>query len=161
VEGIEASTLTVSTDSGGITFKELSKQLVDKFIKITNSSGSTALRSSLSSLSVLIEATSGSVRLAATTTATEFKVKNSSGSINGEVGYSKEVTSVATYGNKSGLVNITLKGWTGFLTAESGSGSKHVGGQGLEKLNDGWKKGDGDSRATFTTQSGSINVKAL
>jgi hypothetical protein len=29
------------------------------------------------------------------------------------------------------------------------------------KWNDGWKKGDGASKAMFTTQSGSIRVEAL
>lgn len=161
VESIEARTLTVSTQSGAITFKESSQQHVNEFIKVINSAGSTSIRSSLSTPSVLVEATSGLLVLSATTTATELTVKNSSGSIKGNVEYSKEATSVSTYESRSGSLNLTLRGWTGSLTADSGSGSKHVGGQGLEKLSDRWKKGDGDSKATFTTRSGSINVKTL
>lgn len=159
VESIEAQSLTVSSHSGAITFKESSKQYVSKFIKVTSSSGSTALRSSLYSPSVLVEAMSGLLVLSATTTARELKVKNSSGSINGNVEYSKDATSVSTYETKSGSLNVTLKRWTGFLTVDSGSGSKHVGGDGLEKFNDGWKKGDGDSKAMFKVHSGSIKVK--
>jgi len=160
VTNIESRSLTVSTSSGMITFQALSKQLVDQFIKTSNSSGGTDLRSSLSSPSVLVEARSGSLRLAATTTATEFKVKNFSGSINGDVEYSKE-TSVSSYENGSGSLNIALKSWSGFLTADSGSGSKHIRGQGLEKWKGGWRKGDEDSTATFTTRSGSIDVEVF
>lgn len=161
VENIEARTLIASTHSGAITFKELSKQAVDKFIKVTNANGSTALRSSLFSPSVLVEATSGSLALAATTTATDLKVKNSSGLINGSVEYSDKAVSVSAYENKSGSLNITLKGWSGTLTAASGSGSKSVRGHGLKKFNGGWKKGDGESKASFISRSGSIKVEIL
>jgi len=160
VENVESRSLTVSTHSGMITFQALSEQIVDKFIRVSNNSGGTAMRSSLSSPSVSVEATSGSLGLAATTTATELKVKNMSGSISGGVEYSK-ATSSSSYENSSGALSITLKEWTGFLTASSSSGSKKVEGRGLEKWNDGWKKGDGDSKARFTTQSGSIRVEVL
>jgi len=161
VANIDAHTLTVSTKSGNITFEEFSEQRLEKFIKVDNSSGNTNLRSLLSSPSVLVEAMSGSLALSTTTTATTLKVKNSSGSINGDVEVSKNSTSDSTYENGSGSIKVTLKGWSGFLTAESGSGSKRVEGHGLERWNDGWKKGDGNSKARFTTHSGSINVEVL
>ena len=159
--GIESRSLTVLTKSGAITFEESSEQFVEKFIKVTNSSGNTALRSSLSSPSVQVESLSGSIALAVKTAATDLKIKNNSGSIQGSVDYSKEATSTSLFENKSGSLSITLKHWTGFLTAESSSGSKQIRGDGVERWNDGWKKGDRDSVATFTTQSGSINVKAV
>jgi DUF4097 and DUF4098 domain-containing protein YvlB len=161
VKTVEARTLTVSTNSGSITFDKMSEQLVDKFIKVTNSSGSIALRSSLSSPSVQVEANSGSLDLAATTTATKLELKSSSGTIDGKVEYSNNVSSVSTYENNSGSLDIKLKGWTGFLTANSGSGSKDIRGQGLEEFNNGWKKGNGDSKAMFSTNSGSIDVEVL
>lgn len=160
VSNVESRSLTVSTHSGKITFEPFSKQTVDKFIKIANSSGSTSIRSSLSSPSVLVDGSSGSISLSAVTTATELQVKNRSGIISGDVEYAKQ-TSNSTYENGSGSLNVTLKGWTGFLTADNKSGSKHVGGRGLEKWNDGWKNGDGDSKARFSTQSGSIKVEVL
>lgn len=40
-------------------------------------------------------------------------------------------------------------------------GSKRVEGEALEKWNDGWKKGNRDSKAMFTAQSSSISVEAL
>jgi len=96
-----------------------------------------------------------------TTTAAELKIKNSSGSIAGDVEYANDVVSVSSYRNSSGSLNIAMTGWTGFLTAESSSGSKKVGGQGLERWNNGWKKGNGTSTAAFTSQSGSIKVEVL
>jgi len=161
IASVEARSLTVSSHSGSITFEDLSEQHVDKFIKITDSSGRTKLGSSLFSPSVIVKSSSGSLGFAVVTTATELKFKNSSGSIVGDVEYTKDVTSISTYENNSGSLNIKLKGWTGFLTADTSSGSKHVEGRGLEKWNDGWKKGDGASKALFTTQSGSIRIEAL
>ena len=148
-------------EARSLTVEDWSKQRIDKFTKITNSSGSTSLRSSLFSPSVVAEASSGSLGLAMATTATELKVKNSSGSVNGEVEYVKDDTSVSSYENRSGSLNINLKGWSGFLTAESRSGSKNVGGRGLERWNDGWKKGSGASTAAFISQSGSMNIQVL
>jgi DUF4097 and DUF4098 domain-containing protein YvlB len=161
VASVEARSLTVSSHSGSITFEDSSEQHVDKFIKITNSSGSTKLGSSLFSPSVIVKSYSGSLRLTVVTTAIELKFKNYSGSIAGDVEYSSDVTSISTYENDSGSLNIKLKSWTGFLTAESRSGSRHVTGHGLEKWNDGWKKGDGASKSMFITQSGSIRIEAL
>jgi DUF4097 and DUF4098 domain-containing protein YvlB len=161
VAKVDARSLTVSTNSGSITFETLSKQTIDTFTKISNSSGSTALRSSLSSPSVSAESSSGSLGLSLTTTATELKIKNSSGSIGGEVEYAGGEDSVSEYVNSSGGLKVVLKGWEGFLTAESQSGSKNVGGNGLERWNEGWKKGSGKSKAAFRSQSGSINVEVL
>jgi len=59
------------------------------------------------------------------------------------------------------IVNVRLRGWTGFLTAQSSSGSKNIFGQGLERWNDGWKKGSGDSTVAVTSQSGSIKIEVL
>lgn len=161
VASVEAHSLTVSSQSGSITFEDMSEQHADTFIKITNSSGSTELGSSLFSPSVVVKSSSGSLGFTIVTTATELKFKNSSGSIIGDVEYSNDVTSTSTYENSSGSLNIKLEGWTGFLAVDSSSGRKHVTGQGLVKWNDGWKKGDGASKAMFTTQSGSIRVEAL
>lgn len=161
VERVEARSLTVCTHSGFITFKDSSQQFVDNFIRVTNSSGGTALNSSILSPSLLCNTSSGTLGLAAMTTASEIKIKNVSGSINGEVKYSPQNTSDSTFENNSGSINVTLQGWTGYLTANSSSGGKHVGGQGLEKWKGGWKKGVSDSKATFITHSGAINVKIL
>jgi len=95
------------------------------------------------------------------TTATALELKSLSGSIFGEIGYINDSVSVSSYKTGSGSLNIKLKGWTGLLTAESGSGSKNVGGHGLERWNDSWKKGSGASTAAFTSQSGSIKVEVL
>lgn len=161
VAGVEARSLTVSSQSGSITFEDLSEQYADRFINVSNSSGSTKLASSLFSPSVDVKSSSGSLGFTVATTATELKFKNSSGSIFGDVEYSNKVISSSTYENSSGSLNVKLKGWTGFLTADSSSGSKRVEGQGLEKWNDGWRKGDGDSKARFATQSGSIRIEVL
>lgn len=136
-------------------------QHTDKFIKVTNFSGSTDLRSSLFSPCVIAESSSGSLGLAMATTAEELKVKNSSGSIDSKVEYAKDVASVSSYENRSGSLNVALEGWSGFLTAESRSGSKNVRGHGLERWNNGWKKGTGASTAAFTSQSGSIDIEVL
>jgi DUF4097 and DUF4098 domain-containing protein YvlB len=162
VHDIDARSLTVSSLSGSIAFESSSEQLAEKFIKVTNSSGSIAMRSSLSSPSVSIDGKSGSMSLATTMTqATEHDIRNTSGSVSGEINYAKHATSVATYGNVSGSLNITLSGWSGFLTAYSLSGSRNIKGSDLERYNDGWRNGDGESTATFKTVSGSINVKVL
>lgn len=161
IGSVKARSLTVSSQSGSITFEDSSKQHIDEFTKVTNSSGSTNLRSSLFSPSVIAESSSGSLGLTMATTAAELKVKNSSGSVAGEVEYTEDAASVSSYENSSGSLNIKLKGWTGFVTAASGSGSKNVGGQGLERQNDGWKKGNGASTAAFTSRSGSINIQLL
>jgi len=161
VANVKAHSLTVSSQSGSITFENESKQQTDKFTTITNSSGSTSLRSSLSSPYVAVESSSGSVALKTVTTATDLKVKNSSGSIGGEIEYVSDNTSVSRFENSSGSQNVRLRGWTGFLTAQSSSGSKNIFGQGLERWNDGWKKGSGDSTVAVTSQSGSIKIEVL
>jgi hypothetical protein len=159
VEKVEAHSLAVSNHSGSITFESSSKQIIDTFTKVTNSSGSTNLNSSLFSPSVSAETNSGSLGLRMKTTATEFSVKNSSGSLHGCVEYPEDIPSASSYENKSGSLNITLRGWNGFLTAATKSGSKKVGGSGLERWNDGWKRGTGESTASFKTQSGSLKVE--
>ena len=161
VENVEARSLTVSSHSGSIVFEDSSKQHLDKFIKVSNSSGSTKLHSSLISPSVHAESLSGSVDLALATTATDLLVKNSSGSVGGGIEYAKDATSVSSFESSSGSLNVSMKGWTGFLTAESDSGSKNVGGNGLERWNDGWRKGTGPSTAGFISKSGSIKVRVL
>lgn len=161
VAGVEARSLTVSSQSGSITFEDMSKQYADRFIKVSNSSGSTKLGSSLFSPSVDVKSLSGSLWFTVATTATQLKFKNSSGSMVGDVEYADKVISNSTYENSSGSLNVKMKVWTGFLTADSSSGSKHVEGRGLEKWDDGWKKGDGGSKAMFATQSGSIRIEVL
>lgn len=161
VAALKAHSLTVSSRSGPITFERLSKQNIDTFIKVTNSSGSTKLCSSVISPSVIVESSSGSLGLTMLTTATELSVKNSSGSTVGIVEYVGDAVSDSSYVNSSGSLNMKLKGWTGSLTAESGSGAKNVNGEGLEKWNDGWKKENGSSKAAFKSQSGSIKVEVL
>jgi hypothetical protein len=119
------------------------------------------LGSSLSSPAVIVKSYLGSLGLTVLTIAIELKFKNYSGSITGDVKYSSYVTSISTYENNLGSLNIKLKSWTSFLIAESRSGSRHITGHGSEKWNNGWKKGDRASKATFTTQSGSIRIEAL
>lgn len=69
--------------------------------------------------------------------------------------------SVSEYSNNSGGMGIRLSGWTGFLTVENGSGSKNVGGSGLERWNEGWRMGSGKSTASFRNHSGSLKVEVL
>jgi hypothetical protein len=161
IGNIEAHSLTVSTHSGSLVFESSTKQHTSKFINITNSSGSSNLRSSLFSPLVSAESSSGTLLLRIATTATELKVKANSGSTSGEVKYVEDEVSVSSYENTSGSLDIKMIGWTGFLTAESRSGSKDVRGRGLERWNEGWKKGHSDSTAAFRSHSGSIKVGVL
>jgi len=160
---VEARSLTVSSHSGSIAFEPFSKQHIDKFTTITNSSGSTKLGSSIFSPSVSVVSSSGGLGLSITTTAVDLMVKNSSGSVRGEVDfvYEEDAVSVSSYENSSGSLQIRLSGWTGFLTAETSSGSKNVGGRGLERWNNGWRNGKGASTAAFKTQSGSLKVEVM
>jgi antitoxin component YwqK of YwqJK toxin-antitoxin module len=103
------------------------------------------------------------LKLGIATTATKLQIGNSSGSITGEVEYvnGEKNDSVSEYQNHSGELRVRLSGWTGFLTAENGSGSKNVGGSGLERWNEGWRKGNGKSTASFRNHSGSLKVEVL
>lgn len=52
---------------------------------------------------------------------------------------------------------MSLRGWSGFLTAKTGSGDCRV--TGLERWNNGWRKGKGDATAAFVTQSGGFGLR--
>ena len=119
------------------------------------------LRSSIFSPSVSAESFSGSINLDIATTATELRVKGLSGSISGDVVYVGDEVSVSSFENRSGGSSIRMKNWSGFLTAESRSGSKEVRGRGLERWNEGWRNGRGDSTADFMTYSGSLKIEVL
>lgn len=67
-----------------------SEQVVDRAIKVRNSSGGTDLASTMDSPVVGVQVSSGSVRLGFVTTAKETEVRNSSGGVAGHVQYRKE-----------------------------------------------------------------------
>ena len=105
------------------------------------------------------------MKLGLATTATKLQIGNSSGSITGAVEYvnsnGEKAASVSEYENRSGSLNVRITGWEGFLTAKNGSGALHVGGSDLERVDGGWRRGKGDSTASFKSGSGSLKIEVL
>lgn len=161
VAKVDSKSLTVSSKSGSITFEDSSEQRCDGLVQVTSSSGAIKICSTIFAPSVQVQCLSSSLFLNLVTAATQLKVKSSSGSLTGEVKYLKDVNSVSMYENSSGQLDVKLRDWSGILTAESGSGSKTIRGVGLEELDNYWKKGGSQCKASFVTKSGSISVRLL
>lgn len=161
VGNIDCWTLSVTSRSGAIIFPEATEQYAERFVKVTCTSGEIKLLSSIFTPDLQIESTSGSVKLLSATNAKKLKLSNKSGSVNADLDFMDSGTSDTTYESASGSLNVKLRRWSGYITAQSGSGSKKIVGRGLKQINGGWQNGDGASTAHFTTKSGSIRVEIL
>lgn len=161
VGNVDSTSLTVLSKSESIEFTANTEQHVRVFTKLANSSGHISISSSVFTPDLQISSQSGSIKLLTATNASCFGLSNFSASIDADIDCMNKDASEGNYDSRSGSMRIVLRRWSGFLTAQSGSGSKKIFGDNLRQINGGWQKGEGSSSANFTTKSGSIHVEAL
>lgn len=158
VHNIEARSLAVRTRSGSISFERSGQLQLERSVRVDSGSGSARLLSYILAPKLQVEIVSGSIAMETTTGALDLAVKSRSGTISADINFTDGQHGSSIFENTSGSIRAQMHHWSGFLTAKTRSGSKHIKGEDLEHLDGGWRRGTGQSEASFETRSGSINV---